>query len=326
LDSKYTNFNFGNGTECRVTGTGKIYIDPYNYKQYSVTVSGTTYNYNTYNTVFQGNGTKGSWNGVVIAYSGSNGNALEYMHVRDAAVGIQISNSRPSFITSNVIVNCTRGMEFLPNSVGTNVTSNIFYANGGAEDIFIDRSCVPYLGQSDSPGNNSFKNNNPRVSSYQYPINSLNTSQSTYAEGNYFRIPPLPPYPQCPNVIIGLSILGSDPAPYFRRSEEDNISSIKMTPLFKSSVVSSEEEKEPGYEEMNAAYMLYLDKKDEDADRSYREIISKYPNNICSELALLFLESILERKGKDEMELLVEISNGYKGTLVSEFAEYKKVY
>jgi tetratricopeptide (TPR) repeat protein len=325
LDSKYTNFNFGNGTECYITGTGKIYIDPYNYRQYSITIAGTTHTYNTYNTMFQGNGTKGSWNGVVLDYSGSNVNSLEYMHIRDAIVGIQIYETSPPFIKNNVMVNCIRGMEFLGRSLST-VSDNIFYANGGVEDIFIDTRSVPNLGTCGSPGNNSFKNNNPRVPSYQYPINSLNKSQLIYADGNYFQIPPFPPYPQCPNVIININCMVSDPAPYFRRSEEDNISSIEMTPFYKSSVVSSEKEKEPGYEEMNKSYMLYLDNKNEEAERSYREIISKYPNNACSELALLFLESITERKGKNEMDLLKEIIVSHKGTGISEFAEYRKVY
>jgi hypothetical protein len=102
-----------------------------------------------------------------------------------------------------------------------------------------------------------------------------------------------------------------------------------MSSLYKSVVYSADGEKEPGYDEMNEAYKLYLTEQNEEAERAYRVIISKYPNNKCSEIALVFLEILSERSGRDKMNLLNEIATAYRGTKitkVSEFAEYRKVY
>ena len=127
LNGKYTTFNFGNRSYCRISQSGRIYMDEYNHMRWTP-VPGTTYSYNTYNSVFQGNGEKGSWNGFIVENMNSS-NALEYLHIRDAVAGISYSNSRTS-IRNNSIVNCNRAMEFYNNSVVNNVTGNIFYANG----------------------------------------------------------------------------------------------------------------------------------------------------------------------------------------------------
>ena len=319
LSGEYTDFNFGTGSSCRIASTlGRIYMDPYNHKQWNVSVSGSNYPYNTYNSVFRGNGTKGSWNGFIV--ENQNGSyALENLHIRDAVVGIQYVNSRNS-IKNNSIVNCTHAMEFYSNSIVNIITGNIFYANGGNEDVYVSNNSVPNFGTSNSYGNNSFKNNTPQTS--QYPIWSLNSSQLTYAEGNFFRIVPLPPN-HCPNVVISTTI--PDPAPYFKIGGNDN-TSIEMTSLYKSVINSASGEKDPVFDEMNEAYKLYLADKNEEAEIAYRNIISKYPNNKCSEIALVFLEIIAERSERDAMSLLDEITTANRGTKISEFAEYRKVY
>ena len=83
--------------------------------------------------------------------------ALEYLHIRDAVAGISYSNSRIP-IRNNCIVNCIRAMEFYNGSIVNTVTGNIFYANGGNEDVYVSSNSVPNF------QNNSFKNNNPRTS------------------------------------------------------------------------------------------------------------------------------------------------------------------
>ena len=61
LNGKYTTFTFGTRSQCKITSKlERIYMDEYNHMYWSVKVAGTTYTYNTYNSVFQGNGEKGS--------------------------------------------------------------------------------------------------------------------------------------------------------------------------------------------------------------------------------------------------------------------------
>ena len=248
-----------------------------------------------------------------------NGKNIKHITIKDANIGIKFYNVNHGECNDNKIINCNIGINYLNSSRGSLLKHNGFYLN--ETDVNGDYTSVPYLGgiHSTTGGENAFKNNN--VVTLPFSIWSDNTSQKILVNWNYFQINPL----ICPNVEM-VHFLPYDPVPSLSISEEDGLFVEVMTPQLKKSVLSKYGKPEAGYDEMNKAYLLYVDEKNEEAEKVYRDIISKYPDNACAKGALVFLEDITERKEKDVMNFLNEIVTTYKGKDISKFAEYRKVY
>jgi tetratricopeptide (TPR) repeat protein len=265
---------------------------------------------------FQGSGSSGSWFGIEF-YNAPSGQSLSYCTIKDASYGLNFINT--SFASAHLTirdntygVNCTNYSD--PTFNNTVFQTDSWGVNG-------DATSAPSL--TAFTGYNSFRTND------YYDIYST-YSGTIYARGNWWGA--CSPSPFVTANVDYSSELCVDPNP--NRTPLVTVSPvIQLSKASSSSFASTKIEsgmsgKDPGMNQVEAAYRLYLDGKYEQALQAFERNVTKYPEYFAGERSLVFVERTLEKLGRSD-EILASLNNTattYGDKLVGKTAAARRVY
>ncbi|MGH2568387.1 MAG: T9SS type A sorting domain-containing protein, partial [Bacteroidota bacterium] len=147
-------------------------------------------------------------------------------------------------------------------------------------------------------------------------------SGTIYARGNWWGF--CPPSPSVTFNVDYSDWLCSDPNP--KRSQPIVTSPILLSKLASTSVKSSTQD--PGMNDVDTAYRLYLDGAYHEALLAFETVVSNYPETFAGRRALVFIEKTLEKLGRSEETLarLMNASATYRGMSVGLFADARSAY
>jgi tetratricopeptide (TPR) repeat protein len=113
------------------------------------------------------------------------------------------------------------------------------------------------------------------------------------------------------------------------RSEDEHKAEIKSELFLRKSAVKNDEpikEKVPGIEEFDKAKLLLYDEKYDEALAEMHRLVDEYKDGYVGKRALVSIEVILQRTGRDReiLPMLEKYSNG--NSKVAQYAHYSKGY
>jgi tetratricopeptide (TPR) repeat protein len=283
---------------------------------YKLRIEGTL---NASYATFQGSGYPGSWFGIEF-YNVTSSQNFGSCTIKDATYGLNFINTDVAFYSPTVKdntygVNCT-------NYSDPPFTATLFRTNGFA--VYGDASSHPYLGSY--MGYNSFRYNDYYDVYSTYP-------GTIFARGNWWEGGECPPSPLVTDNVDYSSWLCNDPYPSRQPAATDSTGiqllrtsagSSSELPLAKA--VSSSPE--PGMRDLDAAYLLYVDGKYEEALQAFEAVVAGYPDNFAGRRALVFVERTLDKLGRSN-EILARLntaSASYSRKALGEFAKARRVY
>lgn len=267
---------------------------------------------------FQGSGYEGSWLGIEF-YNASSSSSLSYCTIKDASYGLNLIGTLISPYHSTIrdntyMVNCS-------NYSDPSFTSTVFGL--GSWGVYGDETSAPYLGTGGFPGYNSFR-------TYGYYDVYSTYPGTIYAGGNYWW-DGCPPGAVTPNVDYS-GCLSFDPNPKRSPISGDNSPVVLLkaganSPTT-STAINSQSIQEPGTEELDAAYRLFLQGKVQEALEAFEAVVNNYPENFSGCRALVFVERCLEKLGRSSeiLATLNSVSAEHNGKAMGAFAEARRVY
>lgn len=278
------------------------------------TGTATTFNFTSaYKLVINGklvaNGTTftrsgGQWVGIEFNY-GNSGSSLSYVTIENAQIGLSLTGTSPS-VSNCIFQNNTTGVyasntysTFLwtliyNNSTGFNLTyygdptisHNILRYNGYAVDG--DGTSVPTMGGIS--GSNSF------IYTDYYDVRTT-YSGTINAESNWW-------YPWAPSFSGNVdysNYLDSDPNLWARMLPAPPVRPVLPPMLAKIGGMTTDS---IGMSELDQAYQLLVDGKQDQALSAFQSIARNYPDAFAGERALAFADHLLEKTGRDAKQNL----------------------
>ncbi len=252
----------------------------------------------------------GQWYGIDF-YSGNSGSSLYGCTIQNAQYGVYVYNTNPSISHCTIRYNGTGiyGSYFYYSSVEWNLIedntygvscnqysdldispSNIIRYNGWA--VSADASSAPNLGSM--TGYNSIYWND------YYDVYS-SYSGTIYALGNWWG--DYPPYPSIVGYVDYSSALSWNP---------NNWAKVSVGPQARSAITPDEGELREtdtlGIAEFDQARILFLKDQGSSITNALTSLISRYPNSLAGEKALVLLRAIDESASIDSKPMLSSIA------------------